>query len=218
MIALVIILGGGWYFFHQTKTAEVSVATDPFANIVIPDVYATDPATKQVIQNKIDLTKKLYMDKPNIWETWIAIGNLKSLLQDYPGAVVAYQKSLDITGNNLLGNRNIAMIYDQNIHDYAKAEVYYRAAIKSDPTASDLYIALAEMEYQRLQRPDRAESVFLDGLAQTSNNPELWSHMIAFYQATGNTTKYAAAVRALVQAYPNNQAYRQKYADVLGSK
>ena len=70
-----------------------------FENISIPE--GKDEATRAVIQVKIDETKAMYLESPDIWETWIAIGNLKTVLEDYEGAVEAFRQSIILQNNNI---------------------------------------------------------------------------------------------------------------------
>jgi len=175
-----------------------------------------DTATAQVMQKEIDQVRKIYREKPNDWETWIAIGNLKAnTMEDYAGAIEAYQKSLAITPSNVLGYRNIAEVYNQHLHDYDKAATYYRLAIKNNLLNPEMYIALAQVQYYRFNQPAEAEKTLLDGLKQTGNNSDIRVRLIYLYRDTKNTAKYKLSARELIKAYPNNTLYRQSFADAL---
>ena len=127
-------------------------------------------ATRAVMQTKIDNTKVMYQDKPDIWETWIAIGNLKVLLGDYEGAIAAYRESISLQSNNILGYRNIAEVYKNNLRDYEKAQEFYGLAIEVNPLDPESYIAKALIEEFQLNDIESAERTYLAGLAKTGNN------------------------------------------------
>ncbi len=207
-IILVIILAGGVAFYfnkdkwmpHNNNSLQ-DITADPFADIVIPDKF--DEATKAVIQEKIDKTKEMYNDKPDIWETWIAIGNLRAVVEDYQGAIDAYRQSIIIQSNNILGYKNIAEIYRNNLKDYEKAKEYYGLAIENNFADPDLYIALALVQQYKLNDIEGAEQTYLDGLEHTRNNFEILNRLITFYQTTGNTEKLNETKQKLKELYPN---------------
>lgn len=204
----------GWVWFEKSRESRMvgGQAGDPFANLVIPAKYTADPATKQVIEGKIAATKAMYAEKPDIWETWIAIGNLKALLEDFHGAIAAYTEANARQEHNILGFRNIAEMYRQHLRDYKKAEEYYRLALKSQLDDGSLYISLAFIQYKHLGKPEAAEQTYLAGLSATKDTRDIMTALIQFYKDTGNTEKYAENVRALLAQYPDNMSYREAYA------
>src|SRR3989344_159316 len=118
IIIIAILIGAvGYYIYNKEakitdNSAMVDKVIDPFENISIPE--GKDEATRAVIQGKSDETKAMYLESPDIWETWIAIGNLKTVLEDYEGAVEAFRQSIILQNNNILGYRNIAEVYKRN--------------------------------------------------------------------------------------------------------
>lgn len=203
----------GWTFFeHRRESASVGAGIgDPFIGLVIPEKYAADPATKAVIEGKIAATKAMYAEKPDIWETWIAIGNLRAILEDFDGAIDAYKQSVALQENNILGYRNIAEMYIQHIRDYEKAADYYRLAIENQDNAPELYVALAFVYYKHLGNNEEAEKTYIRGLQRTQFDPEVMTSMIQFYKDTGNIEKYVENVRALIAQHSDNVLYRETY-------
>lgn len=176
---------------------------DPFANMAIPEEF--DEATRAVAQKKIDLTKEAYLERPNIWETWIGIGNLKVLLKDYQGAIDAYRQSLILQSNNILGYRGIAEVYNKNLEDFEKAEEYYKLAIENNPVDPEIYISLALVQDFRLNNPEAAENTYLNGLNRTDNHSSILNRLINFYKKKGDAEKQKKFENILQEKILNDQ-------------
>lgn len=214
---IVAVLGWQGRVFFEHKRERAMRQQDPLANLVIPEKYASDPATKKVIEDKIAAVKARYAQQPNVWETWIAIGAIKALVEDFPGAIDAYKQSVAIQGNNILGYRNIAEIYNQHLGDYDKAAEYYRLAIENNFADAELYTALAFIEYKHLGNIEAAEKTYIEGLRRTAFANEVLVALIQFYKDTGNAEKFAENVRLLIQRNPKNAFYLETYAKELAA-
>ena len=212
---LMMLVAVGFYIFSAKKTSEKNVISDstavsaPFANMVIPADY--DEATRAVIQEKIDGIKKEYEEKPDIWEVWISIGGLKTLLKDYAGAIAAYRQSIVLYRENTLGYRGIAEVYNQNLKDYKKAEEYYKLALENNPGDVEVYITLAVLQYYRLNDAKAAETTFITGLARAQNNEEIIVRLIRFYNTIGDKAKEKNTAKLLLQLHPDNEAYQKEW-------
>lgn len=217
LLLVAVLIGGGvyiWYTEFYTQTdSKTKESGDPFANLTIP--AGIDENTKKVYQEKIDQTKEMYKNDPNIWETWIGIGNLKRMLKDYDGAISAYQHSVTIQSNNILGYPNIAHVYEEDLQDYQKAVNYYRLALNNRFDDPDLYIQLGNVLYRRLYQNAEAEKVYLDGLQKTRIHPDVVYQLIVFYKETGNREKYEEYVRLARKGYPNETRFsKEVFKDV----
>lgn len=216
LLVLIIVIIGiavAGYLWKQKGGVFMDTNKDPFANVQVPE--GLDEATRKEYEYRITGTKAMYAESPQIWETWIAIGNLKSLLGDYTGAVAAYQKSIELQGNNVLGYRNIAEVYNTHLKDYEKAASYYRLALNNNFLDSDLYIALAQVYDHQLNQDDKAEQVYLEGLQKTQGHPDIFIRLVKFYKDNGNTGKYKEYARKLIEANPGNSAYKEAFKDAL---
>lgn len=213
VILVILALALAGYLWKQKGGVLVDPNKDPFANVQVPE--GLDDATMKEYEYRIAGTKALYEENPNIWEAWIAIGNLKSLLGDYTGAIAAYQKSIELQGNNVLGYRNIAEVYNTHLKDYEKAASYYRLALNNNFLDSDLYIALAQVYDLGLKQDAKAEQVYLEGLGKTQGHPDIFIRLVRFYKDNGNVDKYKEYARKLIEANPGNSAYKEAFKDAL---
>lgn len=188
VIVVIVLLVGGSYGWeqYQEKKAQRSIA-DPLATVTVPE--GLDEATRAVYEEKIQLTKEMFASKPTIWETWIAIGNLKSLLKDYEGALQAYQYSITLQANNIVGERNIANLYADQFKDYERAAIHYRAAIRNEVNNVELYTYLIMIEWKQLHDVATAESTLQTGLVKTGYHYDMVKLAADFYNQTGNVTR-----------------------------
>ncbi len=204
LVGLVVVglLGGGYWWYQKTyqdatKLNNQALLKDPFAGLTVP--ADKDAATKAILEEKLAETKTMYQKLPNIWETWVAIGNIHALLGDSEGALLAYQQSVTLQSNNIVAERNIADLYANTFHDYEKAAAHYRAAIRNEVNNAELYSNLVKIEWQKLNNPTLAESDLEEGLNRTRHNTDLLYVAVDFYTAIGKPDKaaaYAAEIKA----------------------
>ncbi len=215
IVFLLAIISVGVFFLQKRQPQNVinNNIADPFVGIVIPEEF--DEATRAVVQQNIDQTIAMYNESPDIWETWIAIGNLRSLLKDYEGAISAYRQSIVLQSNNVLGYRNMAEIYRVNLQDYIKAEEYYKLAIENNFSDYELYISLALLQHNKLNNIEKAESTYLEGLMKTSNNSDIMIRLIRFYKTTGQQEKFEQRAKQLLELYPDNEAYWKEWGGII---
>lgn len=183
-VVVVITLAIG-YYWYDSGAEQRALIQDPFANVKVPD--GLDAATKQIYEEKIAATKEMYQKMPNIWETWVAIGNLMSLVGDKEGALAAYQQSVALQPNNIVAERNIAVLYADHFHDYERAAAHYRAAIRNEVNSPDLYISLINIQWKKLNDVDAAKKTLEEGFKRTGNNYDLVNFAVSFYAEIGDT-------------------------------
>ena len=209
-VILAIVFAVYYIYNKELKIGDnngAGTVINPFENLVIPE--DVDEATRVVMQTKIDNTKAMYEDKPDIWETWIAIGNLKVLLGDYEGAIAAYRESISLQSNNILGYRNIAEVYKNNLRDYEKAQEFYGLAIEVNPLDPESYIAKALIEEFQLNDIESAERAYLAGLAKTGNNFEILNRALIFYERNNQPQKAAEIQKKINELYPDSAAAQE---------
>ena len=203
----------GLFIFYQYRQSlnngGNSLGKDPFIGFEVPTSFGEDE--KRVTLEKLEKVKKFYNENPNAWEAWIEIGNFRILLEDYEGAIEAFQNSLVLQSNNILGYRNIAEVYRSNLKDYTKAEEYYRLASEVNSVNADIYIVLSRMQYGLMDKVDEAEETIVKGINATDNNQDLLVHAIRFYEKFDMKDKAKLVAEELLDKYPDNSVYQQKW-------
>ena len=202
LIILALAVASGLYIFN--KESKIKKANnmqaqgetgDPFANIVFPE--GIDEATREVMQKNIDGARAMYAKMPEAWETWIAIGSMRQMFGDYNGALSAYHQSIGLQSNNVLGYRNMAEVYNKNLNDYEKAEVYYKLALENNTIDSEIYVSLALVQQYKLNNPEAAEKTLLSGLTRVTDKRDILLRLIALYKTTNQLDKQTKAEELL---------------------
>lgn len=211
--AIVLLILAGYFIFQkQNQPKEVSVnLADPFADLVV--FTSEDPATQSIYDEKVSLTKQAWQEKPDIWETWIAIGNLYVFFQQYEEGIAAYEQSI-VAHSNIVGHRNIATVYARDLQQYKKAEEYYRLALKDDFSDETLYINLAQLQRIHLNDPKAAEETLREGLSRAGNKQDILVQLIVLYGVTGETDKQKETVKELLDRFPEEQ-YKKAWGYLL---
>ena len=197
LLLLTISVGGYFWFNRSVNQNAVLDIKDPFAGLKVPS--GLDEPTKALYEEKFTLTKEMYEKQPDIWETWVAIGNIKSLFGDQEGALAAYQQSVSLQPNNIVAERNIAVMYADHFKDYERAAAHYRAAIRNEVNNVELYINLIMIEWKELDDLATAESTLQTGLTKTRYHYDLVRLAGQFYRETGSLAKAEEYEKALTK-------------------
>lgn len=203
LVIAVLLAGTGFYVYSKESkmkktgdNAQLQGETgDPFAKIVFPE--GVDEATRVVMQKNIEGARELYTKMPEAWETWIAIGSLRQMLGDYNGAISAYRQSIVLQSNNVLGYRNMAEVYKNNLNDPEKAQEYYKLALENNAIDSEIYVSLALVQQYKLNNPEEAEKTLLSGLTRVTDKRDILLRLITLYQTTNQSDKQTKAEELL---------------------
>lgn len=182
-------------------------------NVIAPDDF--DAAHLERLEGKITTAKDLYeKQKDDTW-TWIVIGNMYEFAHDYDRAIVAYEKSAAMNESEYISRMNLAYIYENQKKDFAVAEKYYKEVLKLTPGNPANYVSLAKLYEFKMERVGDAEKTYLDGLAGTGDNPDLLVALVRFYKRQSMADKAAERAKALVELFPDNDAYKSDFADLI---
>lgn len=228
IIGIVIALAGGGYWWGRnqglsiTDTVRVIVGkeksfdvNDPGSLFEVAVPEDMNDAEKQRLGDKINLSKTLYDTKKDETWTWITIGNMYEFAEDYDRAIAAYTHASDLNASEYISRMNIAYIYENYKEEYTKAEEYYKKVIEINPNNPDNFINLARLYEFKMQKRAEAEEVYIDGLTKTKNNSDLIVTLIRFYQRQNNSAKVTEYSKLLLSLYPDNDTYRQEFADFV---
>jgi tetratricopeptide (TPR) repeat protein len=217
LLAVLLIITGAIFYFWLVKE-DNSLPTPEETN---EDIFSiTPPADFNEYElarfdEKLEDLKEIYeQDKEDV-NFWIGLGNLRNFVRDYQGAITAYQKCLEINPLNIVANVNIADVYEKKLEDFAKAEEYYRKAIDNQFNNPDLYNRLGRLYYLKMDRPAEAEETFLEGLQKTDSYPDLLVSLINFYDQQNRTEDKIKYIKILLELYPDNQLYQEKYSELI---
>lgn len=219
LILFSVIIGVFFYFWLARDNHSASLSEDQekqeeqLFNIILPDDFNEYELAK--VDEQLEILKEIYAEDKEDIIFWIGLGNLKSFVRDYQGAISAYEKCLEIDSSDILVNTNMADVYEKKLENFPKAEEYYMKAIDNQSNNPDLYNRLARLYYLKMNKPAEAEKTFLEGLEKTNNYPDLLVGLINFYDRQERTEDKIKYIRILLDAYPDNEIYQQKYSKFI---
>lgn len=216
-VALFLAAGGIYYLAKQggSKTGADIDWDNPDAvfSIKTPDDF--DTAHLERLEEKIVNSKNLYQTKKNDTWTWLVIGNMYEFARDYNRAIGAYKKVAAMDEFEYMSRMNLAYIYENQKKDFVLAEKYYREVLNLIPGNPANYINLAKLYEFKMERVDDAEKIYLDGLGAAEDNPDLIVALIRFYKRQSMVDKAAERAEALIELFPDNNAYKNDFGDLI---
>lgn len=212
IVGLILLACIGIYQYYMQPSSEEELG-NPFDGITIPEEFDQD--TRDVIQGHIDRAKKTYDTLPDDWESWISVGSVRQMVFDYEGAILAYQKAQELQPVNIVAYNNIANVYHRHLQDYESAQKYYRLAIGQNVRDHELYMKLGQLQYRMMGDNTEAEKTLKEGIVKSKGHPNALIALIVFYEQTNQMDeRYAQAITDLLERFPENEQYQQKWGKV----
>lgn len=148
-----------------------------------------------------NLVKKLNTDygwlRDNVdyshYDIWIDIGNTKYALEDYDGAVAAWQQAIKLNDVSQLAYANLANYYKSHVHDYEKSQYYYDLVVQKDTVGYfQDYLAYADLYINYLPKDvAKVEIIMLTGADKASYQDkfDFYKFLHDFFEEQGDTIK-----------------------------
>ena len=202
-VVVVVLAIGGYFFWKQstpvvsplmtatstTSTSTVSLTTTGSSTpdytttlIPLPTTAGTSASTQAQLAALIDL------------------GTADKGKDDYAGAEAAWIQATQIAPNNYVAFANLGDLYMNFLHDYAKADANYQAAIKDAATQPALYGDLFTLYTTTSYKPTAtaAEDILKKGIAANPNAVELQVSLARYYKTLGRTADAKAEYDAAI--------------------
>lgn len=119
------------------------------------------------------------------------IGLLRSGLNDYQGALRAFQRALEIRPNDGRVIRNAALMYEY-MGDYDMAEKTFRKALVSNPNNPEYWLDLGDMLSYQVKDNARAKAFYETALQRSNNNVQVEQAYGTFLERIGD---YEGAIK-----------------------
>ncbi len=120
------------------------------------------------------------------YDLWVDIGNTKLGLNDYNGAIEAWEQAISLNELNPLAYANLANLYKDFVKDYAQAEKYYDLAISKDNIGYfPDYQSFAELHIHYLpENSGKVEAIMLSGaeVAQGNNKIPFYYYLYDYFK------------------------------------
>lgn len=184
------------YFYSEAEDAEISADSPDMLNLgegivaeMVDSVVSTSTLAKlnmATLDREIKLSvnmlpevfktndakiKTLISDlkaKPENFSAWIDLGAYRKIIGDYAGAKEALENALIIRPNNAVALSNLGNLYGYYIKDAVKAEEYYLASIKAEPTPGFWYYQAFFFYKEVMNDAVKAKNIVAEGV---KNNP-----------------------------------------------
>lgn len=217
IVILVLVAAGGIYFLSVRDKNDTKVGgnwDDPeyVFDIKIPEDF--DEGKLERVNMKMDEARALFENRHEDSWAWITLGNLYEFVYDDDRAAVAYEKALDVSPYSITAVLNLASLYERH-EDFGQAEYYYKRAIEVNSSSPDPYDRLAKFYYQKLKDNEKAEQVYLEGLQNIPDHPDLLVNIIRFYERTNNRERQVFYAKRLLELYPDNEAYKSDFGPLV---
>lgn len=141
------------------------------------EYLGNDPIIKQFPAENVERQKKylaeaalLLKEKPDHFDTWIAVGIHKKFFNNFQGARDAWEYAKLLKSEVVLPYLNLGNLYAYHIRDLVKAESNFFAASQRDPNnVFGSYYSLADF-YRNFGFKDKAIAAYQKVLALTPND------------------------------------------------
>lgn len=107
-------------------------------------------------------------EKPGDFGGWLDLGTYRKMIEDYIGAKEAWENAAILAPKNALPLSNIGSLYGYYLKNNVKAEEYYLASIRVEPSSGFWYYQAFNFYREVMNDPIKAKNIIEEGL---KNNP-----------------------------------------------
>lgn len=120
-------------------------------------LYSNKEFGKYDIDKAIGYYQKVVSLKPDHDLAYFYMGNLYTDKKDYPEAINAFEKAIQLYGKDPAYHNNLGLVYEAQ-KEYVKAEGYYRESIKIDPSYGTAWESLGYALYYQYKDNEAIEA------------------------------------------------------------
>lgn len=158
---------------NGVKIEKVDIPKEkPTINIPTPDlnrdikiIGEMSEDARRIATDKIkDISSQLKKDSNNL-ENWLLLGIYRKMINDYEGAILAWEYAGAISPQSSTPLNNLGDLYAYYIKDEIKAEEYFLQAIKVDPSNIYLYFKITDFYRDFKKDMNKARAILEKGIA-----------------------------------------------------
>lgn len=171
--------------------------------ILIRKSSLSEDNQKRVTEKINELTKAIKEDY-DYFLYWVELGNYRKYIEDYEGAIEAWDFAGLLRPKNHISFHNLGELYGFYLGDYKKAEQNFLKSIINDSANIDAYMQLASLyEYRYTEKADQIENLFRTGLKFNPNEPHLMIALGNYYKDQGKIAKALEYFEKVAELYPD---------------
>lgn len=187
--ALVVIIGGLYYYSTHPQTASPSTSTTatttpsatstPGANLTLvtpdyhkPIAFSADisPDIRSQLNMELAVVQSDLTKNPLNIKDWVDLGTLHKMGGDYTNAALYWEYIASSYSGTGVPYLSLGNLYEDYLHDLTKAEGYYKDAIKVDAHNVNAYADLYTMYHYTLHNDAKASAILQQGLSANPGN------------------------------------------------
>ena len=192
IFALVIISLVGFLLFAPLEDTNLPRYRGDTIDNIGNDPFIRQVPTEKAEQYKAELSrlKNALTENPTDLESWLQVGLIKKLFNNYAGARDAWEYAKLINPKHSIAYYNLGDIYSGYLKDVNKAEENYLKAIEVDPALSQYYVTLALFyEFVYKEKTDLVDDVLVTGLQYAPFDESLRYQLIRYLREQGLSTE-----------------------------
>ncbi len=214
LFILAIGIIGGYFIFFKKSEPTLDYNNEILVFTVNKQGDFDQDRLNRLEEKRLQALELYRKDKNDNW-TWITIGNYYEYGRDYEKAVLAYKRVLELNSGDIMALSNLAHIYEKQFADYETAKSYYEQLIVSVSSVYEYYIDLANLYEYRMKKPTKAAEIYLEGLKNIPNHPNLLIGLIRYYVRQNDLPEAKKYAEILFKEYPNNELYKRDFGKLL---
>ncbi|GEM_PF-2713409 len=158
----------------------------PIHREVKAPAYLSPEAVKILQAKLVAVEKKLRADSTDAL-AWNDLGLYRKTLEDYEGAVLAWEYEKALAPTSVAAYHNLAYTYGMYLSQSVKAEQNWKALLVADTHYIPAYTGLHELyRYRYGAKAAEADKILIQGIAVNSKNTDLYTLLIQYYKEAGN--------------------------------
>lgn len=164
----------------ETDLPDVEVPDPVILDPAIPDLdrpLVFPDSMSESMQRETELRINNFIGNleanPDDFNSWMDLGLLRKLIEDYEGAREAWEYGSIIRSKNTLSFLNLGVLYGYFLKDNARAELNYLKAIENNTADLQLYGQTYEFYRDVLGDNDKARQIIEIGVKNNPDNVDL---------------------------------------------
>jgi len=216
-IFVLLVIGVGVFLAYKNGIFQPKPQAAEWEKLLVFQIKMDNISseTAQSYQKKFEETKTKIKSNPDDFNSWLYLGLIKKVVNDYEGARDVWVYAGKIRPKSSTPFANLGELYGYYLNQPQEAEKAYKTAIENDPNEVNYRLALADT--YRYKFPDgnaKYEQTILEALNKFTDDVNLASALASFYKQTGQRDKAISAYERLIKLAPNNQAAKDDLTEL----
>jgi len=154
---------------------------------------------------------------PNNYETFLKIGNIYMMLEEYEKAEIVFLQAVEAEPNYAPAYANLGELYGSFGEEKLKAVEYYKKAIELTPWRSQYYRSLADLYRSDFpEKENEIEPLMLNGAEKYPENKDFYTYLASYFRQKNNLGKAIYYLEAALKIEPDNEILKQELAELQG--